>query len=228
VTKAWRAVLAAMMVAAVAPRPAWGDVNADRQAEVEMAFDHYTAAKNEDQRTAIIDFLQHFDRKIVAAALIDHIVGSRNGSEATAYNKLVEAVSPEGCAALIDRLGKTDDAVKKGKLIVALRHCRGDEAIHALAGCLGDSRPVPFEAHGTHPRRVCDLAYDELYLKLRTDPRYGLDTSARMKGIITERTPVKERDALIAKLKVEMTGNPPGASPTPGPSATPAEKPATA
>jgi hypothetical protein len=203
-------------------KPARADTNADRQEEVEMAFDHYTAAKTEDQRTAVIDFLQHFDRKLVADALIDHIVGSENGAEATAYNKLIEALSPDGCAALLDRLGKTEDAVEKGKIIVAFRHCQSADAIHALAGCLDDKRPVPFEAHGSHPRRVCDLAYDELYLKLRSDPQYGLDSSSHMKGVITEKTPVKSRDTLIGKLKVNLAAAAPAASATPGPSASPA------
>jgi len=201
-------LLAALLLA---PGVAYADQNADRQAEIEMAFDHYIDAKTEDQRTAIIDFLEHFDRKQVAAALIDHIVASRTGAEATTYNKLVEALSPDGCQALIDRLGKTNDPIAKGKLVVALRHCRGGEVIHALTGCLDDTRPVLFEARGAHPRRVCDLAYDELYLKLRSDPRYGLDPSAKMTGIIAERTPVKERDARIAKLKTVI------AAPAPSP-----------
>jgi len=177
------------------------DRDADRLAQVEMAFDQYIDAKTGDQRTAIVDFLQHFDRKLVAAALVDHIVGSQTGNEATIYNTLVEGLSPDGCEAVVNRLGKTDDAVAKGKLVVALRHCQGDDAIKALMGCLDDSRAVMFEARGAHPRRVCDLAYDELYLKLRSDARYGLDPSAKMAGIISEKTPVKERDARIAKLK---------------------------
>jgi hypothetical protein len=201
----------------LAPGPARADEKADRQAEIEMAFDQYIDAKTEDQRTAIIDFLQHFDRKAVAAALIDHIVASQTGAEATTYNKLVEALGPDGCEALLDRLGRTDDAVAKGKLVVALRHCQGDDVIRALAGCLDDTRAVPFEARGAHPRRVCDLAYDELFLKLRSDPRYGLDPSPKMTGIITERTPAKERDGRIAKLKAAIAAAAP--SPTPAPSA---------
>jgi hypothetical protein len=205
-------MLAALLLA---PASARADQNADRQAEIESAFDHYIDTRTEDQRTAIIDFLQHFDRKAVAAALIDHIVSSRTGAEATTYNKLVEALGPDGCQALLDRLGKTDDAVAKGKLVVALRHCQGDDVIHALTACLVDTRPVPFEARGAHPRRVCDLAYDELFLKLRTDPRYGLDPSAKMTGIISERTPVKERDERIAKLEGLI------AAPSPAPAAIP-------
>lgn len=205
-------LLAALLLT---PASARADENADRQAEIELAFDHYIDAKTEDQRTAIIDFLQHFDRKAVAAALIDHILASRTGAEATTYNKLVEALSPDGCQALLDRLGKTDDAVAKGKLVVAMRHCQGDNVIRALKGCLDDTRPVPFEARGAHPRRVCDLAYDELFLKLRSDPRYGLDPSAKMTGIISERTPVKERDERIAKLKGLIAAP----FPTPAPSA---------
>jgi hypothetical protein len=197
-----------------APLVAWADKNADRKGEIEMAFDQYIDAKTEDQRTAIVDFLQHFDRKDVAAALVDHIVGSETGGEATIYNTLVEGLSPDGCEAVMDRLAKTDDAVAKGKLVVALRHCQGDAVARALAGCLGDTRAVPFEARGAHPRRVCDLAFDELYLKLRSDARYGFDPGAKMTGIISERTPVKERDARIAKLKGMLATAPPGATPT--------------
>jgi hypothetical protein len=94
-----------------------------------------------------------------------------------------------------------------------------------LEGCLDDKRPVPFEVHGTHPRRVCDLAYDELFLKLRSDSRYGLDASPKMKGVISERTTMKSRDALIAKLKAKLAET----LPSPSPSATPEPiKPATA
>jgi hypothetical protein len=212
-------MLPAMLLASAAPHAAWAQRSADRQQEVEMAFDHYSAAKTEDQRIAIIDYLQHLDRKVVAAALIDHIVSSHNGAEATAFNKLVEALSPDGCAALLDRLAKTNDAIPKGKLVVALRHCPSPDAVTALTGCLGDKRPVPFESHGPHPRRVCDLAYDELFLKLRTDPHYGLDPSPHMQGVITERTPIKTRDAAIAKLKTALSG--PHTPTIPAPSATP-------
>jgi len=193
----------ALALVAVAPL-LHADPLADRKAEIEMAFDQYVAAKTEDQRTAVIDFLQHFDRPLVASALIDHIIASRTGEEATAYNKLVEGLNPDGCQALLDRLSIETDAIPKGKLIVALRHCQSPGAISALAASLDDTRPVPFAAHTSHPRRVCDLAYDELFLKLRNEPRYGLDTSSQMKGIILEKTPATERYALIAKLKQSL------------------------
>ena len=182
--------------------------NTDRLQEVQMALDHYAEAKTADQRAAVIDYLQHLDRKLVTGAVIDHIIASRNGTEATAYNGLVASFNPDGCAALLDRLGKTDQPTAKGKLIVALRHCQGEESLRALASCLGDKRPVPFEARGAHPRRVCDLAYDELFLKLRSASRYGLDPSPKMKGVITAKTPVKARDTLIAKLKAQLATPP--------------------
>jgi hypothetical protein len=209
-------MLPAVLLAAVAFQPALAQDTrqaiADRQQDIEMAFDHYTAAKTDDQRAAVIDYLQQLDPRIVTQALVDHIVAAPNGVEATAFDKLVEVFIPEGCEAVINRLAKTDEPVAKGKLIVALRHCRDDDAIHALAGCLDDKRLVPFEARGTHPRRVCDLAYDELFLKLRDDPQYGLDPSPRMQGVITEKIPEKTRDALIASLQAKLAGV---ASPTP-------------
>jgi hypothetical protein len=180
------------------------DKDADRHAEIEDAFDHYTAAKTDDQRAAIIDFLQHYDRKTVAGALIDHIVNSRSGNEATEFNKLIEALSPDGCMALLDRLAIEKEAVAKGKLIVALRHCQGREAIPALAACLDDKRPVKFEAKTPTPRRVCDLAYDELYLKLRTNPSYKLDNSPQMRDLISEKTPATKRDEMIERLRASL------------------------
>jgi len=195
-----------------------------------MALEQYAAAKTQDQRATVIEYLQHLDRKLVVAAVIDHIVAARNGSEATAYNELLATLNPDGCSAVLDRLLITDQPIPKGKLIVALRHCQGDEPIHALAGFLADQRPVLFEAHTAHPRRICDLAYDELYLKLRANPRYGLDSGPHMRAIITEKTPVKTRAALIAKLKGKLAAKPPTPSPTPSasPSATPSATPAAA
>jgi hypothetical protein len=210
----WRRMGTALILAVVGLQPCWAQTSADRRQEVEMALDHYAAAKTPDQRASIIDYLQHLDRKMAAAGIVDHIIVSRTGTEATAYGELVEVLKPEGCEALLDSLRKTDDPLAKGKLIVALRHCQGPEAIHALAVCLDDKRRFPFEAHGAHPRRVCDAAYDELFLKLRSDPHYGLDASPRKKGLITEGTPVKSRDALIAKLKARMAGK---AAPSPAP-----------
>lgn len=223
--RACRRILPAVLLAAPATQPAWAQSSADQQQEVEMAFDHYTAARTDDQRAAILDYLQHLDHTMATTALIDHIIASRNGVEATAYDKLVQAFDPEGSAAIMDRLAKTDDPVAKGKLVVALRHCEGDPVVHALAACLDDVRPVLFEAHGAHPRRVCDLAYDELFLKLRDDPHYGLDPTPRMTGVITEKTPVKSRDVLIAKLKANLAAP---ASPSPAPSATPTQSGTTA
>ena len=81
---------------------------------------------------------------------------------------------------------------------------RKPAAPSALAAALADKRPVHFEAHGKFPRRVCDLAYDELYLKLRQDPKFGLDPSPKMKGVIREATPVPERDKLIKALAARM------------------------
>ena len=190
-----------------------------------MALDQFAAAKTTDQRAAVVEFLRHFDHKLVASAVVDHIIASRTGTEATAFNGLVESLDPDGCAAVLDRLGKADVPAPKGKLIVALRHCQDAECFRALEACLADKRPVPFEAHGTHPRRVCDLAYDELFLKLRSDSRYGLDPSPKMKGVISEKTTIKNRDALIAKLKAKLAEK----LPSPSPSSTPEPpKPATA
>lgn len=221
-------ILPVLLAAILAAHTGWAQIDDARKQEVEMAFDHYTAAKTEDQRVAIIDYLQHFESKMVAGALIDHIVDSENGEQATAYDKLVAGLGPDGVAAVLDHMANTDDAVAKGKLVVALRHCQGPDVINALAGCLKDKRAVPFEAHGPHPRRVCDLAYDELFLKLRTDPRYGLDPSPKMIGIVTERTPVKARDGLIAKLRALIAANPaPTATPPPSPAGSPETGPAT-
>jgi len=219
--------LLAILLATLAPQSAWAQANTDRQQEIGMALDQYAAAKTTDQRAAAVEFLQHFDHKLVAAAVVDHIIASRTGVEATAFNELVEALTPDGCAALLDRFAKTDDPLVKGKLIVALRHCQNAECLRILEACLDDNRPVPFEAHGKHPRRVCDLAYDELFLKLRSDSRYGLDSSRRMKGVISEKTPIKARDALIAKLKAKLTPSPiPSATPVPAkPSPTPSATP---
>lgn len=220
----FRPMLPAIALAIAAAPPAWAQTSADRQQEAEMAFDHYLAAKTDDQRVAIIDYLQHFDRKLVAAALVDHILASQNSNDATAYNRLVEALNPDGCAAVIDRLAKSTGPSAKGKLIVALRRCPGDESIHALESCLGDKRPFLFAAHGAQPKRVCDMAYNELFLKLRADPRYNLDASPHMTGFITEKTPEKARDLLIAKLKAKLAVIP-LATPSPEPSPTP-DKPA--
>jgi hypothetical protein len=228
-------VAVAVVLAAGGASPLCAQSPADRQQEVETAFDQYKAAKTEDQRVAILDYLQHFDTNVVASALVDHILASRNGIEATLFDQLVSALGPAGCAALMDRVEKATQPVPKGKLIVAMRHCHGTDGIHTLTSCLDDRRPVAFEAHGARPRRVCDLAYDELFLKLRGDPRYGLDPSPKMKGIITEKTPEKARDSLIEKLKVKLKTLPlpspsssplpspaPSASPSPSPAATPA------
>jgi hypothetical protein len=167
-------LLPVLLVATLATHPAWALPDAARQQEVEMAFDHYTAAKTEDQRVAIIDYLQHFESKMVAGALVDHIVASENGEQATAFDRLVAGLGPDGATAVLDRMAKTNDALSKGKLVVALRHSQGPDVLAALIGCLADKRSVPF-------------------LKLRTDARYGLDPSPKMNGVITERTPVATR-----------------------------------
>jgi hypothetical protein len=201
----------------------------DRKQEIGMVLDQYGAAKTPSQRTAAVEYLKHFDRKLVAATLIDHILAARNGTEATGYSALIELLAPDGCVALLDRLEITDSAVEKGKLIVASRHCQGDETLHALIGCLDDQRPVPFEAHTAQPRRVCDFAYDELFLKLRSDLKYSLDPSPHMRGIITEKTSLKTRDALISAFKARLAPAPsPSASPSAQPPPSGSPRPATA
>lgn len=223
----WRGIVPAMILMMTTVQSAQCQTLADRRQEVEAAFDHYADAKTDGQRAALIDYFRQADRQLAAEALVDHIISSRTGIEATAYNQLVEILSPEGCAAVLSRLGKTDEPVAKGKLVVALRHCKDAAAVHALEGCLNDTRAVPFESRGPLPRRVCDLAYDELFLKLRTDPRYGMDPSRHMKGVITEKTPIRMRDAAIAALKAKMntpavsTNSSSGASPSATPGSSP-------
>ena len=220
-------MLPALILATVAMRPAWAQSDTARQQEIALALDQYAAAKTPGQRATVIEYLQHMDRKVVAGAVVDHIIASRTGTEATTFNELLATLNPDGCAAALDRLVIADQPIAKGKLIVALRHCQGEEAIQALATCLDDPRPVHFEARGANPRRVCDLAYDELFLKLRSDSHYGLDSSPRMRGIITAKTPVKARTVLIAKLKAALAAKVPTPSPSPSetPSATPSAPP---
>lgn len=222
----WRGLRILPVALLAAASAAWGDANADRQQEVEMAFDHFIAAKSPDQRASIADYLRQLGIKVVGPALTDHILAARDGVEATSYDKLVEALGQDGCSAVLDRLQTATDPISKGKLIVALRHCQSVDAVWALIGCLDDKRPFLFAAHGPHPRRVCDLAYDELFLKLRNDPHYGLDPSPKMTGVILERTPISERDASISKLRAlikaaeSSTDTPePSASPSPAPPA---------
>jgi hypothetical protein len=210
-------MLAAMILATSVAHSAPLDPTADRQREIDMAFDQYSEARSDTQRGEIIDYLQHLDKNLVTGTLIGHIIASRDGIEATAYDKLAGDIGPEAFTAIIDRLGKSDDPVAKGKLIVALRHSPDGDSIHALIPCLDDKRPVPFEARGEHPRRVCDLAYDELFLKLRSNPLYGLDPSPQMHGIITERTSLSTRDTLISALKTKLTQPTGSPSPTPTP-----------
>jgi len=220
----WKQILAAMILAVAVPPHLWSQANTDRQQQVQAALDQYGAAKTAEQRATVIEYLQHFDRTSVAASIVDHVLSSANGAQATIYNELVSAFAPEGCAAVIAHLAKANEAVPKGKLIVALRHCPSGEAIKALTGCLDDKRSVSFEARGPQPRRVCDLAYDELYFKLRSDARFHLDSSPRLKGIVNEKMPIKARDAQIKKLKARLAVITPDATaptPSPKPSASP-------
>jgi len=180
-----------------------------------MAVDQYGEKITPAQRSAIIDYLHHLNSEVAASVVVDHVLAARDGIEATRYGFLVEALKPDGCTAVLERLAVVTDPTGKGKLIVALRHCEGDRPLAPLEGCLSDARPVPFEAHGPHPRRVCDLAYDEIYLKVRANPRYKLDAGPRMRGFITEKMPIKKRDALIAKLKAALPGAIPSQSPSP-------------
>jgi hypothetical protein len=219
-------MLPAIILAVALAHPARAQTSTDRQREIETSLDDFAEAKTPAERATIIQYLQQLDHSQIAAALVDHIVNSRSGTEATTYNDLVETFEPDACFAAMDRLAKADQPAAKGKLIVALRHCQDESCIHALQSCLDDQRPVPFEAHGPLPRRVCDLAYDELFLKLRGDSRYALDPSPKMKGFISEKTLIKERDILIAKLKSKLS---PVKVPSPAPSVPPEiAKPATA
>jgi hypothetical protein len=212
-------LLAAILACFVfASRHAGAQSTTDRRQQVQMALDQYAAAKTQDQRATILDFLQHLDRKTVAAAVVDHILAAHSGVEATVYNGLIENLAPESCAALLDRVAGSDSPTEKGKLLVALRHCGGEAAVQALDASLADKRPVLFESHSAHPRRVCDMAYNELYLKLRDDPFYGLDPSTHLRGIITEKMPDKARDDAIAKLKAKLAQKPSPAPPSAAPS----------
>ena len=217
----WRLLLPVAFLSTV-PIQAPAQSNADRRQELEIALDKYADAKTAGQRAAVVEYLQHIDPKIVAPAAVDHIISARTGTEATDYSTLAASFEPEGCSAILDRLAIAQDPAAKGKLIVALRHCHQEQAVSALVGCLDDGRLMTFTTHGPFPHRICDLAYDELFLKLRTDPRYALDSSPHMHGFITVKTPIKTRTSLIAKLKAKLASSSPSAAPSTPKPATPA------
>ena len=214
----WTAILLA--AASTLPMAAQSLPGRDVQQQVQLTLDQFSEAKTDAQRGMAADFLQQLDRQTAIGAVIDRIVRSQNGEEATLYNGLIDKLKPEACPVLAKQLAQAADAEDKGKLVVALRHCGAAEAAGALTASLGDKRTVRFEAHGKNPRRVCDMAYDELFLKLRNDPKYGLDASPAMRGLIRESTPLAERDALVEKLSDKLAAQPApvsAASPSPAP-----------
>lgn len=202
-----------------AAQPLRADSIAGRSQQLQMALDQYLAAKTPAQRSTVIDFLKQQAPAAVGAAIAQQIAEAQNGHDATEYAGLAENFAPAACQQITALLGSTPDAAVKGKMVVALAHCPGDDAVQALTACLDDQRPVTFEARGAHPRRVCDFAYDELFLKLRSQPRFGLDASSHKRGLITEKTTGAERDARIAKLKAQLAEK---STPAPQPSPTPA------
>ena len=182
-----------------------------------MALQEFGAAKTADQRATVVDYLHHFDTGLVTSIVINHIIASRSGREATMYNNLIDALKPDSYDGVLDRIESAPKPDAKSKLIVALRHCHGERTFHVLTGCLDDKRAVTFEARGPYPHRVCDLAYYVIYMKLRTEPDYHLGSLAEMTIFVDGVMPFKKRDDLIAKLKSRLAKKNPFSSPAPVP-----------
>jgi hypothetical protein len=117
----------------------------------------------------------------------------------TAFLPYVPSLKPE----LLSRISAETDPVTKGRLIYCTWKIKGADVVKTLFAQLDDKRPAEQSA-GPSAERVCDCAFNVIYVRVARISELGLDSSTAMSDSIQPGVPIGWRDARIAKLKAGM------------------------
>jgi hypothetical protein len=163
------------------------------------------AAKSPDKKleaTQILERINHSDHETVAQAFVDSVTEANSRKVVFSYAQALPKLSRDVRSAVLNKLGAETDAIRKAKLIGALSVVEGPEVVKALFPLLDDRRKAEIAgAPWTDRFRVCDHAFNRIYMLVRRIPEIGLNAGPEMSDAIQTDVPIEWRDQRIAKLK---------------------------
>ncbi len=153
----------------------------------------------------IVERLNQQDTHAVASQLLSAIQDASSRKQIGSYAALLPKLHPEVKAAVLARLIAEPDANQKARLVRALYFAEGSDVVKALFSQLNDTRPADIDGNAASTAmRVCDYAFNRIYMLVRNIPELELNAGTEMSDAIQIGVPVEWRDARIAKLKAGM------------------------
>jgi hypothetical protein len=215
ISGAFRIVLA-LLAGILSPSLTWSGEPANDSSSGQIAMDleriHKIPPQNQtlqpraerEEISGIVERLNRGDHEKVASAVVNAIQKANPGREIANYAALlpkVPSVKPD----ILRRIQSEPNPVLKARLINCVRDVKGTDVVKALIPQLDDKTPADSQQTGPFALRVCDYAFDSIYLHVHHIPDLGLDASTAMSDIIQRDIPIDWRDARIAKLKSGLT-----------------------
>jgi hypothetical protein len=166
------------------------------------------ATKSPDKKleaTQILERINRSDHKTVAQAFVDSVTEADSRKVVFSYAQALPKLSGDVRSAVLKKLGAETDAIRKAKLIGGLSVIEGPDVVKALFPLLDNREKAEIAgAPWTDRFRVCDHAYNRIYLLVRRVRELGLNAGPEMSDAIQTDVPIEWRDARIAKLKQRL------------------------
>lgn len=183
-----------------------------QEIEADLARIHQIPPQSEDVQSpaerkeaeAIVSRLNRADQHQLANAVTDAIRNAKTGREVADYASLMPRILSIK-SEILQKIGTEPDPVLKSRLINSCRYVKGADVLKALISQLDDKRAADSEQPGYFGFRVCDWAFNVIYMRLSNIPELGMDTSTAKSDSISHNVPIDWRDARIGKLKTGLT-----------------------
>jgi hypothetical protein len=161
---------------------------------------HSAAEKTE--LNMIVQRLNDHAPSTTVSVIANNVRNAKRNKEIPAYTALLPRL-PSLKQEILQRIAAESDPVTKGRLIYCTWRIKGADVIKTLVAQLDDKRPAEQPA-GPSAERVCDCAFNVIYVRVARISELGLDSSTAMSDSIQPGVPIGWRDARIAKLKAGM------------------------
>lgn len=165
--------------------------------------EHARSAPEREQAAAIVDRLNQANDREAAEAFIAAVRDAKAEREVVDYRVLLPKL-PRIKDHILRRINVEQDPMLKGRLIICVGKLKGADVVKRLFAQLDDKRPVD-SRDGPSTLRICDYAFDIIYVRVAHIPELGLDHSSDMSDSIVRDVRMGSREARIAKLKKGLT-----------------------
>jgi hypothetical protein len=160
---------------------------------------------NAAQAEDALKSFRNVDRAILIKVVLGRIAMEKDHKKIGKCILVLQQLDPSPKEELLAELNRESDAGRKGNLLMTLRGFQGRDVLRTLVAELDDMRAFEhLRRVGPDSLRICDYAFDDLYLRLRAIPELQLSNGPERSDLIVNGTPVPWRDARIARLKAAV------------------------